>query len=383
MDEKMKFIVNGRIILPDGVVEGKALAYGEKVYGIVDPFGLPEGAETIDAGGNYVSPGFIDMHIHGYLAADVSDGDPAGVRTMAEGILKNGVTSFLPTTMTVSEAEINAALDAVRSVKDESEGWNGARILGVNLEGPFINPKKKGAQAEEHIKKPEAAFIKGNADIIRITTIAPEMDVDCAAIREITADTDVRVSIGHTDATYEQAVEGIKAGATHITHLFNAQTPLHHRRPGVVGAAFKPPVSCELIADTFHVHPELFDLVYRAKRDKLVLITDCTRAGGMPDGEYSLGGQKTFVKGIQCLLEDGTIAGSVLKMNHAVRDLRDHAGITVAEAVSCASLNPAKALGIDGDVGSLEAGKRADIIIFDENIDIKKAIVSGEVRYEA
>ncbi|MBQ7160526.1 MAG: N-acetylglucosamine-6-phosphate deacetylase [Clostridia bacterium] len=378
----MKFIVNGKIVLPDGTVEGKALAYGEKVYGIVDPFGLPEGAEVVDAGGNYVSPGFIDMHIHGYLGADTSDGDPAGVRTMAEGVLKNGVTTFLPTTMTVSEAEINAALDSVRSLKAESESWNGARIAGVNLEGPYINPKKKGAQAEEHIKAPDAAFIKKNADIIRIVTIAPEMDENCAAIREITSDTNVRVSIGHTDATYEQAIEGIEAGATHITHLFNAQTPLHHRKPGVVGAALKYPVSCELIADTFHVHPGLFGLVYAVKRDKLVLITDCTRAGGMPDGEYSLGGQKTFVKGIQCLLEDGTIAGSVLKLNAAVRNLRDHAGITVAEAVACATVNPAKALGIDGECGSLEPGKRADIIIFDENIEIKKAIIAGEVRYE-
>ena len=378
-----KAIINGKIVLPDRVEEGKALVFTDRIWGVVDPAGLPSGAEIIDAGGNYVSPGFIDMHIHGYLGADTSDGDPAGVRTMAEGILKNGVTSFLPTTMTVSAEEINAALGSVRSVKDESEGWNGARILGVNLEGPYINPKKKGAQAEEHIKKPDAAFIKKNADIIRIATIAPEMDENCAAIREITADTDVRVSIGHTDATYEQAIEGIEAGATHITHLFNAQTPLHHRKPGVVGAGLKCDVSCELIADTFHVHPGLFGLVYSIKKDKLVLITDCTRAGGMPDGEYSLGGQKTFVKGIQCLLEDGTIAGSVLKMNHAVRNLRDHAGISVAEAVACASLNPAKALGADGDCGSLESGKRADIIVFDENVEIKKAIIAGEVRYGA
>ncbi len=379
----MKIIVNGKIVLPDRVVTGKALAYGDRIYGVVDPAGLPAGAEVVDAGGNYVSPGFIDMHIHGYLGADVSDGDPDGVRTMARGIVRNGVTSFLPTTMTVSEDEILAALDSVRSVKDESETWDGARILGVNLEGPFINPKKKGAQAEEHIKKPDASFIKRNADIIRITTVAPEMDENCAAIREITADTDVRVSVGHTDATYEEALAGIEAGASHITHLFNAQTPLHHRKPGVVTAALKYPVSCELIADTFHVHPGLFGLVYAIKKDKLVLITDCTRAGGMPDGEYSLGGQKTFVKGIQCLLEDGTIAGSVLKMNHAVRNLRDHAGIDVAEAVACASLDPAKVLGIDGEYGSLEPGKRADVIIFDENIEIKKAIISGEVRYEA
>ena len=193
----------------------------------------------------------------------------------------------------------------------------------------------------------------------------------------------MRVSIGHTDATYEQALDAIEAGATHITHLFNAQTALHHRKPGVVGAGLKSPVFTELIADTFHVHPGLFGLVYGVKKDKLVLITDCTRAGGMPDGEYSLGGQKTFVKGIQCLLEDGTIAGSVLKLNDAVRNLRDHAGISVAEAVACASLNPARAIGVDGEYGSLEPGKRADIVIADGDLKVIKTIISGEVRYEA
>ena len=379
----MKAIINGKIILPDGTVEGKAMIYNDKVSGIADAAKAGDCDEIIDAGGRYVSPGFIDMHIHGYLGADTSDGDPEGVRLMAQGIVKNGVTGFLPTTMTVSEAEINAALDSVRSVIDESQSWDGARILGVNLEGPFINPKKKGAQAEEHIKKPDAGFIKKNADVIRVTTVAPEMDDDCAAIREITRDTDVRVSIGHTDATYEQALEGIEAGATHITHLFNAQTPLHHRKPGVVGAALSTDDSTELIADTFHVHPGLFKLVYSVKKDKLVLTTDCTRAGGMPDGEYSLGGQKTFVKGIQCLLEDGTIAGSVLRMNHAVRNLRDNAGITPAQAVACATSNPARALGIDGEYGSLEEGRRADIVIFDENINVYKTIISGEVIYGA
>ena len=379
----MKAIINGKIVLPDRVVEDSALVYDEKIVGLIPRDVLAEDTELIDAEGDYVSPGFVDIHIHGYLGADVSDGDAAGVRTMAEGVLKNGVTAFLPTTMTVSAEEINAALDAVRSVKGESERWAGARILGVNLEGPFINPKKKGAQAEEHIKKPDAAFIKKNSDIIRLATIAPEMDENCAAIREITSETDVRVSIGHTDATYEQAMEGIAAGATHVTHLFNAQTPLHHRKPGVVGAALKADVYTELIADTFHVHPGLFGLVYGIKRGKLVLITDCTRAGGMPDGEYSLGGQKTFVKGIQCLLEDGTIAGSVLKLNAAVKNLVDHAGITVPEAVACASLNPARAIRADGECGSLEAGKRADIIIFDKDINVKKSIIAGEVRYEA
>lgn len=379
----MKCIVNGKIVLPDRVEEGKALLFDEKIAGVVCECEIPADAERIDAGGCYVAPGLVDIHIHGYLGEDTSDGKADGVRTMACGVIKNGVTSFCPTTMTVSMDEINTALDAVRSVKDESESWNGARILGVNLEGPFINPSKKGAQAEEHIKKPDAAFIEKNADIIKLATIAPEMDDDYAEIKKITANTDVRVSIGHTNATFEEAMGAVEAGATHITHLFNAQTALHHRKPGVVGAAFTAPVSTELIADTFHVHPGLFRMIHNIKKDKTVLITDCTRAGGMPDGDYTLGGQKIIVKGIECLLEDGTIAGSVLKLNNAVRNLLNNTDLSVSEAFNCASLNPAAAIGMDGEIGSLETGKRADIVIIDGDFNVKKTIIQGDIRYES
>ncbi|MBQ3099871.1 MAG: N-acetylglucosamine-6-phosphate deacetylase [Clostridia bacterium] len=379
----MKCIVNGKIVLPDRVEEGKALLFDEKIAGVVCECQIPADAERIDAAGCYVAPGLVDIHIHGYLGEDTSDGKADGVRTMACGVIKNGVTSFCPTTMTVSMDEINTALDAVRSVKDESEGWNGARILGVNLEGPFINPSKKGAQAEEHIKKPDAEFIKKNADIIKLATIAPEMDDDYAEIKKIVANTDVRVSIGHTNATFEEAMGAVDAGATHVTHLFNAQTALHHRKPGVVGAAFTADVSAELIADTFHVHPGLFRMIHNIKKDKTVLITDCTRAGGMPDGDYTLGGQKIIVKGIECLLEDGTIAGSVLKLNNAVRNLLNNTDLSVSDAFNCASLNPAAAIGEDANIGSLEAGKRADIVIIDGDFNVKKTIIQGDIRYES
>lgn len=379
----MKCIVNGKIVLPDRVEEGKALLFDEKIIGIVPENEIPADAYRIDACGCYVAPGLVDIHIHGYLDEDTSDGSADGVRTMAGGVVKNGVTSFCPTTMTVSMDEINTALDAVRSVKAESETWQGARILGVNLEGPYINPSKKGAQAEEHIKKPDAAFIEKNADIIKLATIAPEMDDGYAEIKKITANTGVRVSIGHTNATFEEAMGAVEAGASHITHLFNAQTALHHRKPGVVGAALTAPVTTELIADTFHVHPGLFQLIHNVKKDKTVLITDCTRAGGMPDGDYTLGGQKIIVKGIECLLEDGTIAGSVLKLNNAVRNLLNNTDLTVNEAVNCASLNPARAIGEDKEIGSLEVGKRADIMIADCDFNIKKTIIGGDIRYES
>lgn len=377
----MKYIKNGKYILPDGILENIVLAFDDKICGFTDK--APDGADVIDANGGYVAPGLVDIHIHGYLGEDTSDGSADGIFKMANGVMKNGVTSFCPTTMTVSMDEINKALDVVRSLKEKSKTWDGAEILGVNLEGPFINPKKKGAQAETHIKKPDAKFVLDNADIISLATMAPEMEGGCDAIREITENSGVIVSVGHTDATFEETLAGIKAGATHITHLFNAQTPLHHRNPGVVGAALQENVTTELIADTFHVHKGIFELLARVKGDNLVLITDCTRAGGMPDGEYTLGGQPIFVKGVQCLLEDGTIAGSVLKLNDAVKNFRDNTTLPFWKVVAAASLNPARAIGVSDRKGSLEAGKDADIIITDSDFNIVKTIIGGEIKYEA
>lgn len=378
----MKYIINGKIVLPDSIIENRVLAFDDKIRGIIPTEQLPQDAEIIDAEGGYVSPGLIDIHIHGYMGEDVSDGKPDGIRKMANGIMKNGVTSWCPTTMTVSTEEINAALDTVRSLKPESKDWDGAEILGVNLEGPFINPKRKGAQLESSIKSPDAKFIIDNSDIILLATIAPEVDGGCEAIAGIRKNCDVKISIGHTDATFEEAIAGIDAGATHITHLFNAQTPLHHRNPGVVGAALLKDVTTELICDTFHVHKGLFELIFGIKGEKLVLITDCMRAGGLNDGEFTLGGQKVVVNGIKCLLEDGTIAGSVLKLNLAVKNLRDNTNMPLWNVVSAATLNPAKAIGVDDRKGSLENGKDADIIITDDDFNIIKTIIGGKVKYE-
>lgn len=379
----MKYIKNAKIILKDRIVEGKALAYSDKIEAITCECAIPEGAEVIDAKGAYVAPGFIDIHIHGYLGEDASDGSAEGIRKMAEGIAKNGVTSWLPTTMTVSKAELEKAFEVISSLMEESKTWNGATILGVNAEGPYINPKKKGAQAEEHILKPEASFFKKYASLIKIATLSPETDENMSCIRELARDTDILLSMGHTDATYEQAIKAIQNGVKHVTHLFNAQTALQHRNPGVVGAALSTDVTAELICDTFHIHKGLFSLVAAAKGDKLVLITDCTRGGGMPDGEYTLGGQKIYVKGIECKLEDGTIAGSVLKMNDAVYNVLNNTTLSVPQVVAAASLAPAKAIGVDKTKGSIEVGKDADLIIADENFRIKKTIIGGEIRYEA
>ncbi len=378
----MKYIVNGSIILTDGIVENCALAFDGKICGLLAPNEIPADSEIIDANGGYVAPGLVDIHIHGYLGEDASDGSADGIRKMANGIMKNGVTSWCPTTMTVSMDEINAALETIRSLKAESKEWQGAEILGVNLEGPYINPKKKGAQAESHIKPLDADFVIANADIISLATVAPEMEGGCEGIKKIRENCNVRVSVGHTDASFEETIAGIDAGATHITHLFNAQTALHHRNPGVVGAALLRDVYTELICDTFHVHKGLFELIAKIKGDKLVLITDCTRAGGMPDGEYTLGGQKIFVNGIECLLEDGTIAGSVLKLNNAVKNVYNNTDMPLWSVVAAASLNPAKAIGVDDRKGSLDAGKDADIIITDRDFNIQKTIIGGEIKYE-
>lgn len=381
--KSMKYITGGKIITPGGIAGGCALVYDRQIIDIIDSASVPRGAEVISAEGRFVSPGFIDIHVHGYMGEDVSDGKADGLRIIARGILQNGVTSFLPTTMTVSEEEINAAFDAVRSVKEESLTWEGAEILGVHAEGPFINPAKKGAQAAENIKKPDASFVLKNADIIKTLTLAPEMDTGHVCIKELAAKTDILLSMGHTDATFEEAVSAVADGIGHATHLFNAMSPLAHRNPGVVGAVFATDVSCEIIADTFHIHPGLFSIVSHLKKDKLILVTDCTRAGGMPDGEYTLGGQPIFLKGIECRLTDGTIAGSVLRLNRAVANILKHTSLTVSEAVEMVTVNAARVIHSEDRIGSLEPGKDADIVIFDDDINIYKTIKGGRTVYSA
>lgn len=378
----MKCIINGKVVLPDSVKEGLAVIFEEKIDKIVplDEVVLSD-YEVIDAQGNYVAPGLVDIHIHGYLGEDASDGNTEGLKKMAEGLVANGVTSWCPTTMTISKEDIQKAFDCIRKVKNSGD-YYGAKILGVNSEGPFINPSKKGAQAEEHILRPDADFILENADIVKLFTVAPEVDGAKECIEKVKANSNITVSMGHTNATYEEANAGIEAGISHATHLFNAMTALMHRNPGVVGAALSDDnVSCELIADTFHVNKGLFKLVSKIKGDKLCLITDCLRSGGMPDGDYTLGGQPITKKGIECRLADGTIAGSVLTLNNGVYNLLENTDLSVSEAVACASINPARAVGEADDIGSLEEGKKADIIIADDKFGIVSTIIDGEVRY--
>lgn len=380
----MKAVINGKIILKDRILEGYALLFSNIVEGIVPCDKLPDVSQIIDAKGGYVSPGLIDIHIHGYLGKDVCDGEEGSIRTIAKGLVANGVTGFLPTTMTVDMKVIKKALEVCRALKEESKNWQGSTILGCHAEGPFISESKKGAQDAKYILKPDAKFVKEYSDIISIITLAPETDTeDFSAIREICRDTDVVVSMGHTSADYKTALSSTSAGVSHVTHLFNAMTPLAHRAPGVITAAMNSDVSCELIVDTFHVDASLYNILWKLKGRKLCFITDCLPAGGLPYGEYTLGGAKIIYRDIVCRLEDGTVAGSVLHLNKGVWNVYTNSDIPLYECVNCATLNPATTLGIDDKKGSLEVGKDADIIITDSEFNIEKTIIGGEIKYES
>ena len=257
----MKAIIGGKIILKDKILENYALLYTDKIEDIISENLIPENAEIIDANGGYIAPGLIDMHIHGYLSKDVCDGEEESIRIISKGLLSNGVTGYLPTTMTEDMKIIRKALETCEALMEESKNWDGSIILGCHAEGPFISESKKGAQDAKYILKPDASFVKEYKDVIKTITLAPECDTeDFSAIREICRDTDVVVSMGHTSADYETVMKSIDAGVKHTTHLFNAMTPLTHRAPGVVGAALNGDVSVELIVDTVHVDKSLYNM---------------------------------------------------------------------------------------------------------------------------
>ncbi|MBE5781759.1 MAG: N-acetylglucosamine-6-phosphate deacetylase [Clostridiales bacterium] len=380
----LKAIVNGRILLPESEVLGKALLFDQKIIGIVDEsVARAQAEEIIDAQGLYVAPGLVDTHIHGYQGADVSDADPDGVRCMAKGLLENGVTSFLPTSLTVAWETLETVCQQLRQLREESlsDDFEGAEILGMHMEGPFINPSKKGAQNEAYIQPMDPEKVLPHADIIKVLTCAPEMPNGDHFVRVLKDKTDIKLSIGHTGANYDQAMAAFNQGITRSTHTFNAMTPMMHRDPGVVGAALTSDVYCELIPDTFHVNKGLFPLMAKVKGNKLVLITDALRSAGMPDGEYENGGQIFILKGIECRLQDGTIAGSVLRFNHGVRNLRDYASLPLHQAVRAASLNPAESAGVADRKGSLTPGKDADIILMDAACEVHKTIVRGVCKF--
>ena len=380
----MKCIVNGTLLLPNGEVKGRALAFeGGRIAGILDA-PVP-GAQIIDAKGGYVSPGLVDVHIHGFMGMDASNGDLGELRAMSRKLARWGATSWLPTTMTLRWPMLEKCFDAIRRAMSDSlsEEWRGAQVLGCHAEGPFINPAKKGAQDGDAIQRPDFDRLKPWTDVVRLMTVAPEVDDALPFIRRA-AETGVTLSMGHTAATANQALAGFDAGITHATHTFNAMPPLNHREPGAVGAALSDDrVYCELIADTFHVSPLLYGLMARQKGDRLVLITDSIQVAHLPDGPHDQSGQTVIVDGIRCRFPDGTIAGSSLTMDRAVRNFRRHTGLPLWQVVNMASLYPARSVGAETFKGSLEPGKDADILITDGDLNVLRTWVRGECVFGA
>lgn len=350
--------------------------------------GYVAGAEEIELPENaVVLPGFIDEHIHGAGGSDAMDGNTKDLAIIAETVAKEGTTSFLATTMTQSKENILKAMRAVKEYR-ETAGEQGARIAGVHLEGPFISAAHKGAQPLEYVAAPDAkTFDEYNAacgNAIKIITLAPETDGALDFIRHIVAQGTV-VSIGHTGAKYAEVKAAMEAGATNVTHTYNAQSPLHHREIGVVGSALLlEDLYCELICDTIHVSVPAMQLLVKNKRaDKLALITDAMRAKGLADGVSELGGQTVYVKGGEARLADGTLAGSVLRMNRALQNMVEKVGVPLTQAVDYCTINPARTLKMENEAGSIAEGKRADFAVLNDKFDVLYTVRDGKIIYKA
>lgn len=384
----MKAVLGGRLIVPDSnggfyELSGHALLYDNQIVRIVPEAELSgderASLETvIDADGDYVAPGFVNVHIHGAMGYDAMDDDRDAVPTMAKHQASTGVTSFLPTTMTCSKPKIERALSWIREAMGRDFG--GARVLGAHMEGPFISPLACGAQDAAHIIPADFSMIEPFCDIVRLITVAPETTPDSGFFLRACRENGVVVSIGHSAADYDTAIRFFEnEGVGHVTHLFNGMPAFHHRSPGLVGAALESDADCELIADNIHSHPAAHRLLWRMKRGRhVVLITDSMRATGLGDGESELGGQKVFVKNGEARLADGNLAGSVLTMNRAVANFAKNTGCGIPAAIRCATKTAAESIGMEAEIGSLEPGRRADVAIFDENIRIKKTIIDGK-----
>ena len=336
-------------------------------------------ADAVDLGGALVLPGLIDLHTHGNSGADFSDGDDAGLRRMAAFLARSGVTGFAPASMTLPYETLAAAFATAKRLHDQPPG-DCARLLGVNMEGPFFSEKKKGAQNAAYFKAPDfeafKALYEGCGGLIRIVDLAPELPGAADFTRR--ASGLCTVSVAHTDASYEQAAAVYAAGATHLTHLYNAMPPIHHRMPGVIGAASEnEAVYAELICDGYHVHPSAVRMAFKLFPGRICLISDALRCCGMPEGAYELGGQAVFLKGGVARLADGTIAGSASTLFDCLRRAVSF-GVPFDEAVTAATLNPARQLGCADRLGSIAVGKCADFLVCGEDLSLRAVCLGGE-----
>lgn len=378
-------IINGQVFNEKGVIEKQDVAFENGL--IIEPnIDTKNQPEIYDASGCFVVPGLIDIHIHGAVGVDFSDGNEKDLEKISKYLLENGVTSFLGTSMSYNEEELIPLFEKAAKFKEKQKKENllGADFLGINMEGPFINPEKAGAQKKDNVMLPNYEMFERlfnvSEGIIRIIDIAPEMEGAYSFIEK--ASKKCRVSLAHTNANYEIAKEAFKIGAKHVTHLFNAMPPFAHREPGVIGAAIEDAEQIELICDGIHIHPSMIRSVFRLfNKDQVCLISDSMRAAGMEDGEYSLGGQKVFVKNGKAVLLDGTIAGSATNLKESLKKAISF-GVPIAKAIQAVTMNPAKAAGVFEERGSLSPGKIADITIFDKDFNVILVLKNGNKVYE-
>ena len=379
-------IINGQLVTPFEIVPGTIVIEKGMITYVGPHSGAPAGGPIWDAPGAYVTPGLIDTHVHGGGGGDVMDGTKDALDVMAKTFAKYGTTAFVPTTLTASHQGI---LDCIGAVKEAAEqGTPGAQVIGIHLEGPFINEEKKGAQNPKYIRPPdlqELEKIREEAGpLLKTVTLAPEIPGALQAIKLLRS-WGVTVSIGHTDAAFDEVMQAQRWGANLICHTFNGMRGLHHRDPGVVGAA----LTCdgffaELICDGIHVHPAAMQIVLKSKGiDKVVLITDTIQAMDLADGRYDFGGLEIEVSEGAARLTSGALAGSTLSMAKAVQNAVKWLGVSVAEAIRMASLNPAQVVNVAHRKGSLQVGKDGDLAVFDEYINPLATIVRGKIVYEA
>jgi N-acetylglucosamine-6-phosphate deacetylase len=372
-------IQNGKVFTEEGrFVEQPLYFAGERIVSGEEYQEIEGVEEQIDACGCYVIPGLTDIHFHGCVGHDCCDGTREALQAMAEYELRQGVTSITPATMTMPEETLEKIAQAAAGFQAES----GADFLGLYMEGPFINAKKKGAQKEEYVRKPDLALFEHLQQLsdgsFRTVVVAPETEGAMDFIRALSGK--VNISMGHMTADYATASEAIDCGATELTHLYNAMPPLHHREPGPIGAgADHETCRAELICDGIHIHPSAVRAAFSMfGDDRIILISDSMRAAGMPDGEYELGGQKVIVKGKLAVLEDGTIAGSVTNLMDCLRTAVKEMQIPLESAVKCAAVNPVKAIGSYDTYGSLTPGKIANVVLLDQDLELVQVYHRGQ-----
>ncbi len=373
---------NGRIVNRDfDIVDAEILVSDGRIERIA-PHGAicRDGQEVIDCAGKILHPGFVDSHIHGCAGSDTGDATPEALETMSRYLAKNGVTTFCPSSMTVSHEDLVKIFTNVRACAEK--GLSGAVIRGINMEGPFVAESKKGAQSAEHIRKPDAKeFFELNeiaGGLIREIDIAPEWEGSDEFIREVAPH--CTVSLAHSDATYDQAVHAFEVGITHATHLFNQMNGLHHRKPGAVGAIFDTPgVRAELICDGFHIHPAVLRTAFKVLgEDRSVVVSDSMKAAGCPDGTYDLGGQPVYVRDGKAFMPDGAIAASTATIYEEFKNLIAF-GVPLRQVMKSCTINPAKEIREDKNVGTLEEGKVADILVFDRDWNLEATYIGGKL----